>query len=283
MGQPLQVNVAINGSVAAGCPRAEYDGVVQFTNATNGVGNTTRAVHLTVGVQPTFTETFDGGLGSFTVGSESDEPLALGRWLRVNRARTLPAKQSVLRQRVKLHLQQRSGGRGNCHVGADHDRRPVGRQASLQVRPGNRAQGPPRPGVGPGFRQWWGLRCRRQQRRDPGWRRTHRWGHGGMGWLSADVDLSPLLVSLSRPLRHLRPLVPHRAVRFAFDSVDSQLNAYMGFAVDDIQILQLVGPPVNKAPVVNAGPDLTVFLTPAATLAGTVTDDGLPNPQEKSR
>jgi hypothetical protein len=35
---------------------------------------------------------------------------------------------------------------------------------------------------------------------------------------------------------------------------------------------------INQAPVVNAGPDVTILLTAAATLAGTVTDDGLPGP-----
>jgi hypothetical protein len=38
------------------------------------------------------------------------------------------------------------------------------------------------------------------------------------------------------------------------------------------------GPPVNQPPVVNAGPDQTVTLPAPASLAGTVTDDGLPNP-----
>ncbi|HZN38533.1 MAG TPA: hypothetical protein VFD82_06995 [Planctomycetota bacterium] len=37
-------------------------------------------------------------------------------------------------------------------------------------------------------------------------------------------------------------------------------------------------PPINQAPVVNAGPDVTTLLTAAANLAGTVTDDGLPGP-----
>jgi hypothetical protein len=38
------------------------------------------------------------------------------------------------------------------------------------------------------------------------------------------------------------------------------------------------GARANRAPVVNAGPDLTVTLPNAATLRGTATDDGLPNP-----
>ena len=38
-----------------------------------------------------------------------------------------------------------------------------------------------------------------------------------------------------------------------------------------------MGPPVNQAPGVNAGPDQTITLPSDTTLAGTVTDDGLPN------
>jgi hypothetical protein len=39
--------------------------------------------------------------------------------------------------------------------------------------------------------------------------------------------------------------------------------------------------PVNKAPVVSAGPDLTITRPAAASLNGTATDDGLPNPPNK--
>jgi len=38
------------------------------------------------------------------------------------------------------------------------------------------------------------------------------------------------------------------------------------------------GPPVNRPPSVDAGPDSSVFLPAAASLDGTVTDDGLPDP-----
>jgi hypothetical protein len=34
----------------------------------------------------------------------------------------------------------------------------------------------------------------------------------------------------------------------------------------------------NQPPMVNAGPDQTVILPNAATLSGTASDDGLPNP-----
>ncbi len=35
---------------------------------------------------------------------------------------------------------------------------------------------------------------------------------------------------------------------------------------------------VNKLPIVNAGPDQTITLPSSATLTGSATDDGLPNP-----
>ena len=47
---------------------------------------------------------------------------------------------------------------------------------------------------------------------------------------------------------------------------------------DLVFALSTGGPPVNTPPVVNAGPDQTVTLPAPASLAGTVTDDGLPNP-----
>ena len=48
---------------------------------------------------------------------------------------------------------------------------------------------------------------------------------------------------------------------------------------DDVAFLIDTGsPPPNQPPVVNAGPDLTVTLPATATLAGAVSDDGLPNP-----
>jgi hypothetical protein len=49
---------------------------------------------------------------------------------------------------------------------------------------------------------------------------------------------------------------------------------------DDVTIT--VNPaPINKAPVVNAGPDQAIILPATASLAGTASDDGLPNPPAK--
>ena len=51
-------------------------------------------------------------------------------------------------------------------------------------------------------------------------------------------------------------------------------------ATDDI-IITVNAAPTNKAPVVNAGPDQTITLPATASLVGTATDDGLPNPPAK--
>jgi len=47
---------------------------------------------------------------------------------------------------------------------------------------------------------------------------------------------------------------------------------------DDVSVVVNAAPQTNQAPVVVAGPDLVVTLSSSATLDGTVTDDGLPNP-----
>ena len=56
--------------------------------------------------------------------------------------------------------------------------------------------------------------------------------------------------------------------------------AYNGSPAGAPKLLVQYGtaPPVNSAPVVNAGPDLAVSLAAGASLDGTVTDDGLPAP-----
>jgi hypothetical protein len=49
-------------------------------------------------------------------------------------------------------------------------------------------------------------------------------------------------------------------------------------ASDDLAVTVNPASPVNQPPVVNAGPDQSVTLPATANLAGTATDDGLPNP-----
>jgi hypothetical protein len=47
---------------------------------------------------------------------------------------------------------------------------------------------------------------------------------------------------------------------------------------DDVTLTVNPAPPVNQAPVVDAGPAQTITLPAGATLTGTVSDDGLPRP-----
>ncbi|HEX2657756.1 MAG TPA: hypothetical protein VHU40_05770, partial [Polyangia bacterium] len=72
LGQTVNVTVAVDQTAAATLAQGGYNTTVQFTNTTDGVGNTTRAATLQVGT-PTaiYAETFEGGLGTFTLGTES--------------------------------------------------------------------------------------------------------------------------------------------------------------------------------------------------------------------
>jgi pectate lyase len=53
---------------------------------------------------------------------------------------------------------------------------------------------------------------------------------------------------------------------------------YASASFDDVAVTSGSAPPANQAPRVQAGVDQTVTLPAAASLAGTVTDDGLPSP-----
>ncbi|HEX6811553.1 MAG TPA: hypothetical protein VF384_08015, partial [Planctomycetota bacterium] len=57
-----------------------------------------------------------------------------------------------------------------------------------------------------------------------------------------------------------------------------QLSANDGALASTDTVVVTVTLPVNQAPVVDAGPDLTILLTSSASLAGTATDDGWPAP-----
>ena len=75
------------------------------------------------------------------------------------------------------------------------------------------------------------------------------------------------------------PLFPVTNARFSALGVYtirlSAKDSYYGQAVsDDLQVTVL---PVNQPPVVNAGADQIITFPAAASLSGTVTDDGLPN------
>jgi hypothetical protein len=57
-----------------------------------------------------------------------------------------------------------------------------------------------------------------------------------------------------------------------------RLSADDGELSSNDEVTVTVNPEPNSAPVVDAGLDQTITLPAAATLDGTVTDDGLPNP-----
>ena len=59
---------------------------------------------------------------------------------------------------------------------------------------------------------------------------------------------------------------------------DSHPTENDGMLYEFSATLPPMGTTTNQAPIVNAGPDQTVILPNAATLDGTVTDDGRPNP-----
>jgi len=103
----------------------------------------------------------------------------------------------------------------------------------------------------------------------------------GTGTVTYDAALSPALPIAAGDLAagafttiRLYFSVPSTVTRFSItengtlqDAAQTTLNFSMS---------QSIIPRLNRAPVVNAGPDLTITMPDAAALNGTVTDDGLP-------
>jgi hypothetical protein len=275
IGHTAQVTVAINQAVAATLGKGPFDTAVQFTNLTDGAGNTTRAVHLAIGVAPIYTETFEGGLGSFSSGSggsttglwhlssacASSQPghsLTKSLYFGIDSSCTYDNGQTVAGTAtsgpitvsnipstsdtsiVRLHLNYfLATERGGYYDDSDYD------QASVQIS----VNGGAYTVVASDSVNQGGAILE----------------DGGTGWHSATIDLTPLVAGLSSAT--LR-------VRFTFDSLDNTVNAFTGFVVDDVQILALA----NQAPVVSVGSAQTITLPAAVNLTGTVTDDGLPKP-----
>ena len=61
-------------------------------------------------------------------------------------------------------------------------------------------------------------------------------------------------------------------------TVNATFNAWSNVTLQAATLVGTASPPVNQAPVVNAGADQKVTLPAAASLGGTASDDGLPNP-----
>ncbi len=264
LGQTVQVTVAIDPTASAALAKGGYDAVVQFTNLTDGVGNTTRAAHLQVGVPPAiFSETFEGGLGGFQVAAAAgnlwhvssscassqpghstpnslyfgvDSSCTFGTGATVAGAATSLAVQITDTSVAKLRF--------NYFLTTEHNA--SFDKASVQVSVNNG------PFTIAASNNQGGVALQE-----------------GATWTQAEVDLTTLLAGLTSPVVR---------IRVAFDSGDSTLNAFTGFLVDDVQLLAFSGTVINSAPTVNAGPDQAITLPASASLSGAVSDDGLPSP-----
>ena len=91
-------------------------------------------------------------------------------------------------------------------------------------------------------------------------------GNGTVLWDNSGAEITGL--------QHYAPNVTAATLRLEID----EPGILESFAVDNIQFAQGIAGPSNGAPVVQAGSDFAVMLPYAAHLAGTITDDGLPNP-----
>ena len=229
IGQQAQVTVSIDQAVAGTLANGPYSAIVQFTNTTDGVGNTTRNATLQVGVPiPIFTETFEGGLGSFalsggtanlwhvTANCASAQPghstpnslyfgvdtsctyqtglISAGT---VTSTAISVADTSVVKLRFKYFLQTERL--------SSYDKATA--QVSVNGGPFVIVAGNSGGTV--------------QQMQD------------GTGlWQSADIDISSLVGPAPAPATV--------AIRFGFDTIDSAVNTFAGFVVDDVELRAFV-------------------------------------------
>jgi hypothetical protein len=97
-----------------------------------------------------------------------------------------------------------------------------------------------------------------------------------MGTVPSNVSSALTVLSVS----FVMPSATQPAIRANWRYFGSAIACTTGVYDDhdDLAFAVVPPPPVNQPPSVNAGPDLTVTLPGSASLVGTVTDDGLPNP-----
>jgi hypothetical protein len=265
IGQTAQVTVAIDQAAAADMAKGTYDTTVQFTNLSNGVGSTTRAAYVQVGAPtPIYTETFESGLGTFSLDSEATNLWHVG----INCASTQTGHSTPM----SLYF----GIDSSCTYSNDLTDAGTATSAPITITDTSAVK----------LRLNYFLATEMLSSFDKATVQVSINGgaysivaSNGVGgveladstgdWQSLDVDIASLLAGMSSAT--LR-------VRVGFDTVDYVSNAYAGFLVDDVQVLAFAGGVVNTAPTVNAGPDQSISLPTAANLAGTATDDGLPNP-----
>lgn len=263
LNQSVQVTVAVDQTAAAALTKGTYVASVQFTNLTNAVGNSSRAVQLQVGAPvPVYSESFESGLGSFSLdsgstnlwhvssscvsaqsGHSTPNSLYFGIDSSCNYSNSLTDSGTATSTPISITDTSAVKLRFNYYLATESST--YYDQATVQISIN-------------------------------GGTYTTVAGNGTVGtilqsgaWKSATVDITSLFAGLSSA---------QMRVRVGFNTVDSVANTYTGFVIDDVQVLAFAGGVPNTAPTVNAGADKSVTLPAAVSLVGTASDDGLPNP-----
>jgi hypothetical protein len=113
---------------------------------------------------------------------------------------------------------------------------------------------------------------------------THITAAGGGATLEAPWQTTdPRTAYRAMHLEHVRVDVTASSMRIEAvcgpPTPDDDITCTRGEVIDSVTIMSPgTPPPGNQAPVVNAGADQSVVLPGTASLSGSVTDDGLPNP-----
>jgi len=263
--QPVQVVIAINQTAAASLTKGAYTASVQFTNLTNGGGSTTRAVALQAGApQVIYTETFEAGTGTFSVdtgstnlwhpssgcaSSQAGHSLPQSMYFGIDSSCTYSNGVTVSGTATSVPITVADTSvvklRFSYFLGTENLTSFDKAGVLVSVNGGAYTAVASNSLGGVVLKDGTGT------------------------WQTAEVDLSSLFAGLSSATVR---------IRLSFDSVDSILNSYAGFLVDDVKLLAYAGGVGNLPPTVNAGTDQTISLPGGAVLSGSATDDGLPSP-----
>jgi hypothetical protein len=236
LGEEAEVTVTIDQAEAALLPNGVHQATIQFTNLTNGTGNTTRPVSLEVGVpNAIYREDFEEGLGGFTVdagdtnlwhrtascastqpGHSAPNSLYFGLDSTCNYQTggvsvgtvTSPAIVVTDPSLVKLRFSYFLGTENAPTASYD--------AAMAQVSVNN----------GPFVTV---------ASNKPG---TYALVDGTGVWQRADINITSLVDGLSSPTVR---------VRFGFNTVDAALNMYPGFLVDDVEVRAFTQPCTTDA------------------------------------
>ena len=222
LGQEAQVTVAIDQSNSATLSPGGYQTTLQFTNLTDGSGGGTRDARLEVGVQTLFKEDFGAGLGGFTLGTEVNNrwhvtsscaststghsaPASLYFGLDTScnydagsiLAGTATSKPISVTSNSPLKL------RFNYYLQTEHNSSYDKATAQVSVNNGPYTTVASNTAGGVALLD------------------------GSNGWQPVEIDLTPLVTGVASATVQ---------VRFGFDTIDSILNNFTGFLVDDVEL-----------------------------------------------